>query len=212
MIGIFAYSSSAKATPESIPSLTALDGSVVRESLPLLNDFIAQVRHEGSEPQGIWADGLFAFKVNSTCWGCVPEEMNTAAYSTLWDNYQGLFIHNYLGGDKLYDVEQGSRFGIIYADRIEWFQVMGKNTYEAPQVQEKCKYKGEGPFSVWGSDSQRSFSAKEIVNRHFTMGQWTMQTSVCENGKVGFIVVNTESIEVGVSHELEKDRKFLNAQ
>lgn len=165
---------------------------------------MAEVRHDGVGPQGVWADGLFAFKVDSDCWGCVPTQMNTAAYSTLLDSYQGLFIHNYLGGDKLYSAEKGSRFAVIYADEISWFEVIEKNRYEAPPTGETCTYKGEGPFSVWGTNEDKSISVREILNAHYTMDQWAMQTSMCENGHVGFMVLSARPIVLQSNEDLEK--------
>ena len=205
LIGLSFYASSAKAFPESRPSNLILDPSLNKEALPSLNDFIAQVQHEGVGPQGVWAEGLFAYAVDSTCWGCVPEQMNTAAYSTVLGKYHGLFIHNYMGGDQLYSAESGSIFSIIYSDRIEWFQIVGKYIYAAPPQPETCIYDGTGPFSVWGTDSQDSITVLDVLEGHFTMDQWAIQTSVCEDGEVGFLVVNATRIEIEILQSLEKE-------
>ncbi len=204
VISLFSYSSTAKAFPVKIPSVVHLDGSADKQDLPSLNEFIAQVRREGLEPQGLWADGLFAYRVNSACWGCVPDQMNTAAYSTFLGKYHGLFIHSYLGGDKLYSAVNGTRFAIIYFDRVEWFQIIGKNVYEAPPQGETCIYKGEGPFSVWGTDDQNSLTALEILDAHYTTDQLAIQTSVCENGDVGFMVLTASSIGIEITRIIEK--------
>lgn len=199
------YSTPALALPESRPSNLSLDPSANKEALPSLNDFIARVQREGVGPQGMWADGLFAYAVDSTCWGCVPNEMNSAAYSTVLGKYHGLFIHNYMGGDKLYSAENGSRFAIIYTDRIEWFEVIGIYTYAAPRQGDSCIYDGTGPFSVWGTDSEDSISVFDVLDGHFTMDQWAIQTSVCEDGEVGFLIVNASRIEIEITEGLGKD-------
>lgn len=46
---------------------------------PSLKSFTDQVRHSGPGPQGIWAEGLFAFEVKTDCWGCVPNQRNLAS-------------------------------------------------------------------------------------------------------------------------------------
>lgn len=211
LIVISSYSTPALALPEHRPSNLSLDPSENNEALPALNDFISRVQHEGVGPQGVWADGLFAYAVDSTCWGCIPEQMNTAAYSTVLGKYHGLFIHNYMGGDKLYSAESGSRFAIIFSDKIEWFQVIGKYIYEAPPQAQACIYDGLGPFSVWGTDSQNSISVLDVLEGHFTMDQWAIQTSVCEDGDVGFLVVNASRIDIEITEGLEKD-KLIKAQ
>jgi len=205
VIAVFVYSSSARAFPENIPSTVYLESSDDLEILPSLNDFITQVRHDGVGPQGVWADDLFAFRIDATCWGCVPTQMNTAGFSTLLDSYQGVFIHNYLWGDKLYAAESGSLFAVVYADEIKWFEVIERIIYEAPPSSETCTYKGEGPFTVWGTTDQKSISAREILNAHYTADQWAMQTSMCEDGKVGFMVLSAKGVEVEIINSIEKD-------
>ena len=200
LIAVLSIATVAKAFPDKFK----MESSVFKEVVPALDNFVAGVQHEGAGPQGIWAEGLLAYRVNFTCWGCVPKELNTAAYSTVLGRYRGLFIHNYMGGDKLYAMTEGSPFAIIYSDRVEWFQVISKNMYEAAASLNSCKYKGAGPFSVWGTNGQDSVSVTEILNSHYTMSQLAIQTSLCENGDVGFLVLNVGRIETHVAHHIEK--------
>jgi hypothetical protein len=200
LIVVFSIASVAKA----FPNRFQMESSVFKDVVPALDDFVTRVQHEGSGPQGIWAEGLFAYRVDFTCWGCVPSEMDTAAFSTALNRFRGFFIHNYMGGDKLYTIAEGSPIAIVYTDRVDWFQVVSRNMYEAAASLGSCKYKGEGPFSVWGTDGQERVSVNELLNAHYTMSQLAIQTSICENGDVGFLVLNVGKIETHVAHHIEK--------
>lgn len=181
--------------------------------VPSLTAFIDQVNPSGSGPQGLWAEGYFAFKVNSDCWGCVPNTDRTASYAKYLDSYHGFFIHDYLGGAVLYSVPPGTELAIIYSDSIDWYVVNGGAWLQTTPLDNECKYSGSGPWWLWGDDGSDPFQTIDILNRYYRMDMFAIQTSVCTYEGVGLMVLNgswIRSISLDSLFESVYDLNIMN--
>ncbi len=149
---------------------------------PDLETFAAQVRAEGKG--GLWADQYFAYRFYEAPWGEVPEAGHTAAYAT-YDGYRAFFIHNYLGGSRLYNVPAGTRVAVIWPTRIEWFVIDGIYRFVGATDGTRCGY--QEPFSPWQGGSQ-IYSAYDIIRTYYSR-PFAIQTSLCSNGQAGFQIL-----------------------
>jgi hypothetical protein len=165
------------------------DLSVIKD-VPSLTEFLRQVNPSGSGPHGLWAEELFGFKVESSCWGCVPNANHTASYAVYMGSYHGFFIHDYLGGSHLYAVPPGTEIAIIYSDSLEWYVVNGGAWLQTTPSQGYCEYSGAGPWWFWGDDGSDPIQTIEILNRYYRMDIFAIQTSVCTGEGVGILVLN----------------------
>ena len=169
------------AIPTEIPTTQPTKVSQPSNAFPTVDEFAAEVRSAGT--QGIWAENLFAFKFYTTSWGSVPGAWNTASLAS-YDGYKAFFIHNYLGGSKLYNVGSGVRVAVIWANSIEWFQINGVYEFAGVSTGDGCGY-GE-PFTPWnGGDS---LSALDIVQRYYS-APFAIQTCICSGGKNGVFIL-----------------------
>ncbi len=148
--------------------------------IPPLAEFVTMVREEGL--LGLWAEGYFAYEAYFASWGHVPNTYNTASNSSS-QGFSGFFIHNYLGGDKLYRVPKWTKVALIWPDRIEWYQIDGIIRYRGTPNGQTCGYKA--PYVEWGQEiKKKGISAIEIASRHFQK-PLAIQTSICQGDAVG---------------------------
>lgn len=145
---------------------------------PSLEAFAAQVRAEGKG--GLWADSYFAYRFYEAPWGEVPNAGHTAAYAA-YDGYHAFFIHNYLGGSRLYTVPVGTRLAVIWPDRIEWFEIDGIYRFAGTTDGSRCGY--QEPFFPWDGNG-RAYSASEIIRTYYSR-PFAIQTSLCSEGRAG---------------------------
>lgn len=152
----------------------------VIDEVPPLDDFAIQVRGEGV--LGLWAEGYFAYKVYSASWGQVPNTYNTASYASI-QGFSAFFIHNYLGGDKLYRVPKWVKVALIRPDQIEWYVIDGTVRYRGTPNGKVCGYKS--PYVEWEQElGRKGLSAERIATWHYQK-PFAIQTSICSDGKVG---------------------------
>ncbi len=151
---------------------------------PTLDAFAASVRQEGS--LGLWADGLFAYRVYFMNWGMVPDKKNTASYSQLGD-FHAFFIHSHLGGDLLYRVPKWTKVALIWADRIEWYLVDATVRYQGTPNGQPCGY--QAPYGEWGQSQPLALTADEIIRTHYSK-DFAIQTCVCQDGKAGVQILS----------------------
>ncbi len=146
-----------------------------------LDQFAAEVRAQGMN--GIWADGLFAFRFYTTEWGVVPGASNTASYSSA-QGYHGYFIHNYLGGNRLYNVGSGTMVAVIRQDSIEWYRIDGVHRFAGTSTGSGCGY--TEPFSDWNGGN--SYSAMDLISTYYT-SPFVIQTCLCTGEKSGILIL-----------------------
>jgi len=150
------------------------------DEVPPLDDFAIQVRGEGV--LGLWAEGYFAYKVYSASWGQVPNTYNTASYAST-QGFSAFFIHNYLGGDKIYRVPKWVKVALIRPDQIEWYVIDGTVRYRGTPNGKVCGYKS--PYVEWEQElGRKGLSAERIATWHYQK-PFAIQTSICSDGKVG---------------------------
>jgi hypothetical protein len=130
----------------------------------------------------LWAENHFAYRVHFGSWGYVPDLYNVASYAST-QGYSGFFIHNYLGGDKLYRVPKWTSVALIWPDRIEWYLIDGTVRYEGTPTNVACTY--TQPYVMWGEElGSTGLTTVQVLNRHYKE-PFTIQTSICQGGKVG---------------------------
>jgi hypothetical protein len=169
------------ALPTEIPTAEPIKVSQPSNAFPSLDEFAAEVRSAGM--QGIWAENLFAFKFYNASWGSVPGSWNTASLAS-YEGYKAFFIHNYLGGTKLYNVGSGTRVAVIWANSIEWFQINGVYRIAGVSTGDGCGY--SEPFTPWnGGDS---LTALDIVQRYYS-SPFAIQTCICSGDKNGIFIL-----------------------
>lgn len=173
-------------TPE--PEVTAVqnDAAIVAtnsdsDQLPTLEEFAAEVRAQGM--QGIWADGLFAYRFYTASWGTVPGSWNTASYAS-YEGYSAFFIHNYLGGADLYAVDSGTNVAVIRADRIDWYQINGVHRFAGTSTGNGCDY--TAPFYDWNGEN--SYSAMDLISTYYS-SPFAIQTCICTGNKNGILIL-----------------------
>lgn len=146
-----------------------------------IETFAAEVRAQGMN--GLWAEGKFAYRFYSASWGSVPESANTTSLAS-FDGYKSFFIHNYLGGNKLYNVGSGTKVAVIWSDRIDWYTISGVNQVAGTNMG-NCSY--SEPFSSWNGEG--SFSAREILDIYYN-SPFVIQTCICSGDKAGFLILS----------------------
>ncbi len=168
--------------PTPTPAATAATSS----KIPTLEAFTAQLRQEGS--LGLWAEGYFAYRFYSATWGVVPGASQTASYSG-FESYRAFFIHNYLGGNKLYSVRPGTRVAVIWSDRIEWFQISGVYRFEGTSTGTDCNSKE--PYTSWDGGAG-PYTAYDIISNYYNQ-PFAIQTCICSEGRVGLYILTGQS-------------------
>jgi hypothetical protein len=170
------------ARASAVVQVNAIQHNVQRLSaIPGLETFAAAVRKEGK--MGLWAEGLFAFSAYSAKWGEVPTTQDTASLSS-YDGKSAFFIHNFLGGDKLYQVKKSTRVAVILQDKIVWYSIDVITRYDGTPTGKTCGY--QAPFHPAGQTT--AISAAELINKHFSQ-PFAIQTCICENGKGGVLIL-----------------------
>jgi hypothetical protein len=144
---------------------------------PTFYQFVAQIIEEGAV--GLWVEGHFAYKIQFSSWGYVPDTFNAASYAT-YNQFSGFFIHNYLGGDAIYRVPKYTKVALIWPDTIEWFIIGGTVRYKG-SPNGKCRHKL--PYYELGVSGPVGgpLRTEKILLRHYQR-PLTIQTSVC-NGE-----------------------------
>ena len=170
------------AIPTEIPTVVPTKASQPTNAFPTLDEFASEVRAAGL--QGIWAENLFAFKFYNSSWGTVPGSWNTASLAS-YEGYKAFFIHNYLGGTKLYNVGSGTQVAVIRANSIEWFQINGVYQFAGVSTGDGCGY--SEPFTSWSGGGD-SLSALDIVQRYYS-APFAIQTCICSGGKNGVFIL-----------------------
>lgn len=170
------------AIPTEIPTTVPTKISQPSNSFPTLDEFAAEVRAAGLH--GIWAENLFAFKFYNSSWGTVPGSWNTASLAS-YEGYKAFFIHNYLGGTRLYNVGYGTKVAVIWADSIEWFQINGVYQFAGISTGDGCGY--SEPFTSWSGDGD-NLSALDIVQRYYS-APFAIQTCICNGEKNGVFIL-----------------------
>ncbi len=166
-------------SPADIPNLTPVV-SLNAAHFPSLETFTALVRGEGL--LGIWADGYFAFKAYTASWGQVPDMINTASHASS-RGYSAFFIHDYLGGQKIYDVPHGAKVAVIFPDRIDWYVIEDSVRYIGTPNGTACGYKS--PYVEWGQDTDGvRLSAEQLAKRHYQK-PFAIQTCHCTGAQSG---------------------------
>lgn len=135
---------------------------------------------EKNNADGLWAENLFAYFISYGSWGYVPNIENTASYS-VYQNYRGFFIHDYLGGDGLYRVQKWTKVALIHDGEISWFVITENARYQASSNGTDCYidapfYKMEGQFQ-FGSP----ISTETLLDLYYT-NPFTIQTCLCSAG------------------------------
>jgi len=153
---------------------------------PSLEEFAADVRAHGMG--GLWADGLFAYRFYAAEWGVVPDTSNTASYSIL-DGYHGFFIHNYLGGSRLYAVSGGIRVAVIGTEGIDWYEINGIHRFAGTSTGNGCEY--IAPFYDWNGGN--SYSALDLIKTYYT-SPFAIQTCICTGNKNGMLILTGSPI------------------
>jgi hypothetical protein len=167
------------------------------DSIPTLDSFRAQVQPgRSTQVVGVWAEGLFAFHVEPTPGQSVPQLENTAGIYE-WAVKRGttaLMIHNYLGGDHLYQVKGTTAIALIFGDgRVEWYQVDTIERYEAMNFSQDGF---EGPFKIWDCEScDFEYSVSDLQRKHYTgSNSLAFQTCLDEDNKIGFLIIEASPI------------------
>ncbi len=168
-----------------IDQATAFDGISASggpaNRFPSVEEFAADVRSQGMN--GLWADGLFAYRFYAADWGIVPDSMNTAAYSG-YKGYHAYFIHNYLGGSRLYNVNIGVQVAVITADGIDWYSIDGVYRFAGTSTGNGCEY--TAPFYDW--DGGNAYSAMDLVSTYYS-SPFAIQTCICTGNKNGILIL-----------------------
>ena len=146
-----------------------------------IDAFAAEVRAQGMN--GLWAEGKFAYRFYSASWGSVPGSTNTASLAS-FEGFKAFFIHDYLGGNKLYNVGSGTKVAVIWSDRIDWYTISGVYQIAGTNLG-NCSY--SEPFSTWSGEG--SFSASEILNMYYN-SPFVIQTCICSGDKAGFLILS----------------------
>jgi hypothetical protein len=178
-------------TPDSssLPSVSPADilnrtPEVNPAYFPSLERFTALVR--GEELLGIWVDGYFAFKAYPASWGQVPGKINTASHASS-RGYSAFFIHDYLGGQKIYDVPHGAKVAVISPDRIDWYVIEDSVRYIGTPNGTACGYKS--PYVEWGQDTDGvRLSAEQVAKRHYQK-PFAIQTCHCTGAQSGIHIL-----------------------
>jgi hypothetical protein len=169
----------------SIDQASAVDGISVSgdpaNRFPSVDEFAADVRSQGMN--GLWADGLFAYRFYSADWGMVPDSMNTAAYSG-YKGYHAYFIHNYLGGSRLYNAGIGVQVAVITPDSINWYEIDGVYRFAGTSTGNGCEY--TAPFYDW--DGGNAYSAMDLVSTYYS-SPFAIQTCICTGNKNGILIL-----------------------
>lgn len=154
---------------------------------PSLEEFAGDVRAHGMG--GLWADGLFAYRFQVTDWGVVPDTSNTASSSSV-DGYHGFFIHDYLGGSRLYNVVSGTPVAVIGAEGIDWYEIDGVHRFAGTSTGNGCEY--TAPFYDW--DGGNSYSAMELIETYYT-SPFAIQTCICTGKKNGMLILTGSPVD-----------------
>ncbi len=178
-------------TPDSssLPSVSLADipnrtPEVNPTYFPSLERFTALVRGEGL--LGIWVDGYFTFKAYPASWGQVPGKINTASHAS-YRGYSAFFIHDYLGGLKIYDVPHGAKVAVISPDRIDWYVIEDSVRYIGTPNGTACGYKS--PYVEWGQDPGGvRLSAEQVAKRHYQK-PFAIQTCHCTGAQSGIHIL-----------------------
>jgi hypothetical protein len=175
-------------TPSTITSTSLQSGSltptkeasVPSESSGSLEAFASEVRSQGMN--GLWAEGKFSYRFYSAGWGSVPGSSNTASLAT-FEGFRAFFIHNYLGGNKLYNVSTGTKVAVIWSDGIQWFTINGIYRIAGTNTG-NCGY--AEPFSEWNGGG--TYSARDVLNMYYN-SPFVIQTCLCSGDKAGIIII-----------------------
>jgi hypothetical protein len=112
----------------------------------------------------------------------VPGKINTASHASS-RGYSAFFIHDYLGGQKIYDVPHGAKVAVIFSDRIDWYVIEDAVRYLGTPNGTACGYKS--PYEEWGQDTDGvRLSAEQVANRHY-LKPFAIQTCVCNGAQRG---------------------------
>ena len=174
-------------TPDSssLPSVSPADipnraPEVNPAYFPSLERFTALVRGEGL--LGIWVDGHFTFKAYPASWGHVPGKINTASHAS-YRGYSAFFVHDYLGGQKIYEVPNGAKVAVIFPDRIDWYVIEDTVRYLGTPNDTACGYKS--PYEEWGQETDGvRLSAEQVAKRHYQK-PFAIQTCFCNGAERG---------------------------
>jgi hypothetical protein len=149
---------------------------------PTLEEFTEQVRSQGT--QGLWANGLFAFKFYYSSWGVVPDSYGTASYAG-GEGYGAFFIHDYLGGKNLYSVQSGTRVAVIKSESINWFVITGVYRFTGEGDGTPCGY--QPPFT--NTSTGGTYGVDGLINTYYT-APFVIQTCICSDGVGGLLILN----------------------
>lgn len=180
------YAPTTEPEPVDAPAATVVPAAVTDPNgVPTLEGFATQVRDLGY--LGLWSEGLFAFRVYGLGWGQVPNELNTASYAT-YDTYGAYFIHDYLGGSKLYSAKAGTRVAVIRPNRIDWFIINNGAAFRGTSNGQVCGY--QEPYVPWGQDlaTGTQFTTIDIIQAYFSM-PFAIQTCYCRGDMAGVFIL-----------------------
>ncbi len=174
----------AEPTAEPVPTESAV-AETGTNGVPSLDAFASEVRALGV--LGLWADGLFAFQAYGMGWEQVPNTRDTASYGT-YQNYGAYFIHDYLGGYKLYSVKAGTHVAVIRSNSIDWFVINNGVAFMGTPNGQTCGY--QEPYVFWGQDisTAAQFTALDIIQTYYSM-PFAIQTCYCVNGQGGVFIL-----------------------
>jgi len=175
-----------EATPEPVaPAATPTADPTDPNYVPTLDEFAAHVRGLGY--LGIWSEGLFAFEAYGMGWGQVPGVANTASYAT-YETYGAYFIHDYLGGSKLYSLRAGTRVAVIRPTSIDWFVINNTPAFMGTPNGMTCGY--QEPYVTWGQDfaTGTKYTTLDIIHTYYSM-PFAIQTCYCAGGVGGVYIV-----------------------
>ena len=149
-----------------------------KESVPTLETFILDLNKLNTN--GLWAKNLFAFTIDYGEWGYVPNSENTASFAS-YEGFSGYFIHDYLGGEALYDVQELTEVALIRNGKISWFVITGKVQYQATNNGVKCGLAAPY-YEIEGlSDLDLPLTTESLLNLHYK-NPFTIQTCLCSAG------------------------------
>ena len=155
-----------------------IDDRAFTGSVPTLDLFVMELKQINAD--GIWAENLFAYVTSYGSWGYVPNSENTASY-TIYQNYHGFFIHDYLGGDGLYRVQKWTKVAVIQHGEVSWFVITENARYQASSNGAKCYI--DAPFYKIENQSLLGgpVTTQNLLDLYYTK-PFTIQTCLCSAG------------------------------
>lgn len=160
------------------------------DDVPTREEFIATVAgSSGKNIVGVWAEGLFAFRVVGGSGIYVPDQINTASRYSEPRKYGAdvLLIHNYLGGTRLYQMDHRPIY-VIYSDgSFQKAQQVGSYWYET----NKWSSSGlNGKFRPWDCvECGWPLSSTDVFNIHYTgRTGLVIQTSINTLSSNGIVI------------------------